>query len=384
MFTLVTILKVKKQTLHTYLQPSVLQRCALLSSCSGCERRSAGKQSGDVTALLSGCPALTARPEKQSAEDRQQKLPDVYPGYRGPRDRWSLESCLCDSSPATKQRRCSDPDRCRYRCSVAMCDARQRMFLLKCMSYSYRSDHPEARGHLSEAFTEDTGVGTSVASSPLPLTTGNESLDITLIRHLQYCSELIKQIVTSGEALFVLRDLKKKLSRQSQVIKQLSDISKDNMGSTNSVMEVISGFHDMPSLLAFWTKCSTPVHMYHISADKIVKQLHVTFSQNTENPGLADTASLEPLLETSMDTGKMAALETCTVPHSPEIHTSLNLLLSENGSDVSQALDLLSSAASKSKEFRDKVTSGGLSTAFQNAVDKPLMAVDAVYRGKIR
>ncbi|CAJ0950786.1 unnamed protein product [Ranitomeya imitator] len=38
---------------------------------------------------------------------------------RGLRDRWSLESCLCDSSPATKQRRCSDPDRCRYRCSVA-------------------------------------------------------------------------------------------------------------------------------------------------------------------------------------------------------------------------------------------------------------------------
>ncbi|XP_077126105.1 rho family-interacting cell polarization regulator 2 isoform X1 [Ranitomeya variabilis] len=271
---------------------------------------------------------------------------------------------------------------------------------------SYRSDHPEARGHLSEALTEDTGVGTSVASSPLPLTTGNESLDITLIRHLQYCSELIKQIVTSGDGLFVLRDLKKKLSRQSQVIKQLSDISKDNMGSTNSVIEVISGFHDMPSLLAFWTKCSTPVHMYHISADKIVKQLHVTFSQmgNTESPGLADTvyrtlvahildktenmlssnlsgetitvfqyydffsshnitdlrsylthlakeASLEPLLETSMDTGKMAALEMCTVPHSPD---SLNLLLSENGSDVSQALDLLSSAASKSKEFRDK------------------------------
>ncbi|CAJ0924676.1 unnamed protein product [Ranitomeya imitator] len=99
-------------------------RCALLSSCSGCERRSAGKQSGDVTALLSGCPALTPRPEKQSAEDRQRKLPDVYPGYRRPRDRWSLESCLCDSSPATKQRRCSDPDRCRYRCSVAMCDGK--------------------------------------------------------------------------------------------------------------------------------------------------------------------------------------------------------------------------------------------------------------------
>ncbi|CAJ0925045.1 unnamed protein product [Ranitomeya imitator] len=37
---------------------------------------------------------------------------------RGLRDRWSLESCLCDSSPATKQRCCSDRHRCRYRCSV--------------------------------------------------------------------------------------------------------------------------------------------------------------------------------------------------------------------------------------------------------------------------
>ncbi|CAJ0958879.1 unnamed protein product [Ranitomeya imitator] len=41
---------------------------------------------------------------------------------RGPRDRWSLESCLCDSSPATKQRRCSDRHRCRYRCGVAECE----------------------------------------------------------------------------------------------------------------------------------------------------------------------------------------------------------------------------------------------------------------------
>ncbi|CAJ0936753.1 unnamed protein product, partial [Ranitomeya imitator] len=63
--------------LSTALQNAVdkplMPRCALLSSCTVCERRSAGKQSSDVTALLSGCPALTARPEKQSAEDRQRK-----------------------------------------------------------------------------------------------------------------------------------------------------------------------------------------------------------------------------------------------------------------------------------------------------------------------
>lgn len=58
--------------------------------------------------------------------------------------------------------------------------------------HSYRSVHPEARGHLSEALTEDTGVGTSVAGSPLPLTTGNESLDITIVKHLQYCTQLVQ------------------------------------------------------------------------------------------------------------------------------------------------------------------------------------------------
>lgn len=52
--------------------------------------------------------------------------------------------------------------------------------------------HPEARGHLSEALTEDTGVGNSVAGSPLPLTTGNENLDVAIVIHLQYCNHLIQ------------------------------------------------------------------------------------------------------------------------------------------------------------------------------------------------
>ncbi|CAJ0938980.1 unnamed protein product [Ranitomeya imitator] len=67
MFTLVTIVKKKsKRYILTY-------RCLSSALCfSGLAvSTAAGKQSGDVTALLSGCPALTARPEKQSAEDRQ-------------------------------------------------------------------------------------------------------------------------------------------------------------------------------------------------------------------------------------------------------------------------------------------------------------------------
>ena len=56
----------------------------------------------------------------------------------------------------------------------------------------FRGQHPEARGHLSEALTEDTGVGNSVAGSPLPLTTGNENLDVAIVIHLQYCNHLIQ------------------------------------------------------------------------------------------------------------------------------------------------------------------------------------------------
>ncbi|CAJ0967910.1 unnamed protein product [Ranitomeya imitator] len=101
-----------------------IERCALHSSCTGCE-----PESRAVTSPL--CfPAprqYRRRAEKQSAalEDRQRKLPDVYPGYR---HRWSLESGLCDSSPATKQRRCSDSDRCRYRCNVAKCEGAFRIW----------------------------------------------------------------------------------------------------------------------------------------------------------------------------------------------------------------------------------------------------------------
>ncbi|XP_077348417.1 rho family-interacting cell polarization regulator 2 isoform X3 [Lithobates pipiens] len=280
---------------------------------------------------------------------------------------------------------------------------------------SYRTEHPEARGHLSEALTEDTGVGTSVASSPLPLTTGNESLDITLVRHLQYCSELIKQIIISSQVLFVLRDLKKKLGKQCQVIKRLSDISRENMDNTNSVVEVISGFHDMPSLLSFWMKCSAPTHLYHTTAEKMMKQLHETFSQtvNVESPGLAEKvfrkliaqnldkaenmlpANLSTeiitvfqyydffsshnisdlksylihlskevlalqMLQTSTDTSvldKMTDLDTYNLPRCQEFLTSITQLSTENDKDVNQALALLSSAASTSDEFTENVES---------------------------
>ncbi|XP_027379991.1 rho family-interacting cell polarization regulator 2 isoform X2 [Bos indicus x Bos taurus] len=155
---------------------------------------------------------------------------------------------------------------------------------------SYRSVHPEARGHLSEALTEDTGVGTSVAGSPLPLTTGNESLDLTIIRHLQYCTQLVQQIVLSSKTPFVASNLLEKLSRQIQVMEKLSAVSDENIGNISSVTEAIPEFHKKLSLLSFWTKCCTPIGVYHSSADRVIKQLEASFARtvNRDYPGLAD------------------------------------------------------------------------------------------------
>ncbi|XP_040500843.1 rho family-interacting cell polarization regulator 2 isoform X1 [Ursus maritimus] len=277
---------------------------------------------------------------------------------------------------------------------------------------TYRSVHPEARGHLSEALTEDTGVGTSVAGSPLPLTTGNESLDITIVRHLQYCTQLVQQIVFSSKTPFVASNLLEKLSRQIQVVEKLSAVSDENIGNMSSVIEAIPEFHKKLSLLSFWTKCCSPVGVYHSSADRVMKQLEASFARtiNREYPGLADPVfrtlvsqildRAEPLLPSSLPLEvitvfqyysyftshgvsdlesyvnqlaqqvsliqtlqslrdekllqAMSDLAPSSLPAQQEVLRTLALLLTGDDSQVSQAAMLHLAAASRNEHFREK------------------------------
>ncbi|XP_036591602.1 rho family-interacting cell polarization regulator 2 isoform X2 [Trichosurus vulpecula] len=279
---------------------------------------------------------------------------------------------------------------------------------------SYRSIHPEARGHPSEALTEDTGVGTSVAGSPLPLTTGNESLDITIVRHLQYCTQLIQQIVFSSKTPFIARNLLEKLSGQIQVMEKLAAVSDENMGNISSVIEAIPEFHKKLSLLSFWTKCCSPLGVYHTSVDWMMKQLEINFARtvNKEHPGLAETAfrtlisrildRTEPLLSSSLTSEvitvfqyyhyfasngvsdleayliqlakqatmvqtlqslrdekllqNMTDLTANNLPVQQEVFRALAFLLTENNDEISQAVTLYLAAASKNKHFREKAT----------------------------
>uniref|UniRef100_A0A2K6FEQ9 Rho family-interacting cell polarization regulator 2 n=1 Tax=Propithecus coquereli TaxID=379532 RepID=A0A2K6FEQ9_PROCO len=277
--------------------------------------------------------------------------------------------------------------------------------------HSYRSVHPETRGHLSEALTEDTGVGTSVAGSPLPLTTGNESLDITIVRHLQYCTQLVQQIVFSSKTPFVARNLLEKLSRQIQVMEKLAAVSDENIGNISSVVE-IPEFHKKLSLLSFWTKCCSPVGVYHSSADRVIKQLEASFARtvNKEYPGLADPVfrtlvsqildQAEPLLSSSLSSEvvtvfqyysyftshgvsdlesylsqlarqvsmvqtlqslrdekllqAMNELAPGNLPAQQEVLRTLALLLTRDDNEVSEAVTLFLAAASKNEHFREK------------------------------
>ncbi|KAJ8790489.1 hypothetical protein J1605_004462 [Eschrichtius robustus] len=278
--------------------------------------------------------------------------------------------------------------------------------------HSYRSVHPEARGHLSEALTEDTGVGTSVAGSPLPLTTGNESLDLSIIRHLQYCTQLVQQIVFSSKTPFVARNLLEKLSRQIQVMEKLSAVSDENIGNISSVIEAIPEFHKKLSLLSFWTKCCSPAGVYHSSADRVIKQLEASFARtvNRDYPGLADPVfrtlvsqildRAEPLLTSSLSSEvitvfqyysyftshgvsdlesylnqlakqvsmvktlqslrdekllqAMSDLAPSSLPAQQEILGTLALLLTGDDSGVSEAVMLYLTAASRNEHFREK------------------------------
>ncbi|XP_010214836.1 PREDICTED: protein FAM65B isoform X1 [Tinamus guttatus] len=277
---------------------------------------------------------------------------------------------------------------------------------------SYRPEHPEARGHLSEALTEDTGVGTSVAGSPLPLTTGNDSLDITIVKHLQYCTQLIQQIVFSSKTPFVARDLLDKLSREILVMENIAEISTENLGNLTSLTDAIPEFHKKLSLLAFWTKCTGPSGVYHTSADKMMKQLDINFATtvNEECPGLAETVfrilvsqildRTEPVLYSSMSSeivtvfqyynyfashsvndlgsyllqlakeasvvqmlqsvkdGKlqqnMAKINSNNLPPQQEVLRALALLLTENKNEVSETVASLLTATAENRLFREK------------------------------
>ncbi|KAG7237774.1 hypothetical protein INR49_031787 [Caranx melampygus] len=150
-------------------------------------------------------------------------------------------------------------------------------FLMQMERESGEGQHPEARGHLSEALTEDTGVGNSVAGSPLPLTTGNENLDVAIVIHLQYCNHLI-QLLTSGVGVWQRRSLLLKLSAQTQLLEELAEISVDRLGAITSAADVLPGLAERPELMTLWSECSGSAGLFHTTLDRVFKHMNQRYT----------------------------------------------------------------------------------------------------------
>uniref|UniRef100_A0A4W3IRG8 Rho family-interacting cell polarization regulator 2 n=1 Tax=Callorhinchus milii TaxID=7868 RepID=A0A4W3IRG8_CALMI len=150
-------------------------------------------------------------------------------------------------------------------------------------------EHPEARGHLSEALTEDTGVGTSVAGSPLPLTTGYENLDFTIAKHLQHCDQLL-QVLTLASSIPLLR-LLEKISQQALVLENMTELSTEKVGSLTSAVEVIPRLQEQQALLSLWIESCGSGNVFYAPVEKLMKQITLQFAEtvNKRCPGHSDT-----------------------------------------------------------------------------------------------
>ncbi|CAG5884674.1 unnamed protein product [Menidia menidia] len=169
--------------------------------------------------------------------------------------------------------------------------------------------HPEARGHLSEALTEDTGVGNSVAGSPLPLTTGNENLDVAIVIHLQYCNHLV-QLLTSGTGAWQRRSLLLKMSEQTQLLEELAEISGDRLGAVTSAVDVLPSLAERPQLMTLWSEFSGSAGLFHTTLDRVFKHMNQRYTAvlQERHPHSADTV-IAMVVGEMVDRSDLAAVQ---------------------------------------------------------------------------
>ncbi|KAK2836374.1 hypothetical protein Q7C36_014243 [Tachysurus vachellii] len=159
--------------------------------------------------------------------------------------------------------------------------------------------HPEARGHLSEALTEDTGVGNSVAGSPLPLSTGNDSLDMAIVVHLQYCNHLI-QMLTSGGSTWQHKAYLHKLSVQTELLEELTENSTEWLGNISSAAEVLPGLAERSALLSLWCECTGSGSMFHSTLEQVLKHMQQHFTAPLQEIHPHNTDSVIRIVVTEM------------------------------------------------------------------------------------
>ncbi|XP_055998054.1 rho family-interacting cell polarization regulator 2-like isoform X2 [Ostrea edulis] len=119
---------------------------------------------------------------------------------------------------------------------------------------------------LAKRLSEDTNLGSSEGSSPLPPSTGNEQVDQALVFHLVYCERLLESLGSFGplkcREIYALD----RLQKQADIIEHLIKISHSSDVDLHAIMTELS---EDKSLREFWVRC-TDTNILYIHPEKLV------------------------------------------------------------------------------------------------------------------
>ncbi|KAH3887636.1 hypothetical protein DPMN_011654 [Dreissena polymorpha] len=119
---------------------------------------------------------------------------------------------------------------------------------------------------LAQRLSEDTQLGSSLGSSPLPPSTGNDEVDQCLLYHLTYCERLLENLGAFGplkcREIYALD----KLQKQCAVVEGLLQLAK--AGPSVNLHQVLSSLCEDKALKEFWVK-STEENSLYVHPDRL-------------------------------------------------------------------------------------------------------------------
>ncbi|BFZ04133.1 hypothetical protein BsWGS_07172 [Bradybaena similaris] len=152
---------------------------------------------------------------------------------------------------------------------------------------------------LAKRLQEDTNLGSSVGSSPVPPSSGNEQVDQALVFHLTYCDKLLENLGNYGPLKcreFYALD---RLQKQAQILEKLVEIAK--AGTDVDLHAVLAAESSDKALRELWMLCVDQTPLY-VHPEKIILVMEQKFGASlTEHHGVKSSRVLAQLMARVLD-----------------------------------------------------------------------------------
>uniref|UniRef100_A0A2C9L8V1 FAM65 N-terminal domain-containing protein n=1 Tax=Biomphalaria glabrata TaxID=6526 RepID=A0A2C9L8V1_BIOGL len=140
---------------------------------------------------------------------------------------------------------------------------------------------------LAKRLHEDTQLGSSMGSSPVPPSSGNEQVDQALTYHLTYCDKLLENLGNFGPLKCREFYALERLQKQTQILEKLVEIAK--AGPEVDLHSVLMKETSDKTLRELWVLCVDQTLLY-VHPEKIISVLENKFGQK-----MAETYDIRPI-----------------------------------------------------------------------------------------